>query len=238
MRTIEKNVTNRKLYLRWLVLLCVFLASNVEAQYDRGESSGDYSLPVSLLSFSASGGEHAITLSWVTASEIDVVGFNVHRSNDLEGVFTRINPALIPSQGSGPGLIDYQYIDDGVAAEILYYYRLSSVELDGSEVFIGSTVTGSISATIGDPCIAFKGSYPDPFNSQVSIAFSVKVEGRVSLMIHDVSGRKIAAILDRFLAPGEYVETFSGDWYSSGVYLCRVQGGNGYQHVHKMILLR
>jgi hypothetical protein len=233
-----ESVTNRKLHLGWLVLLCVFLASNVEAQYDRGESSGDYALPVTLLNFTASDGEHAITLNWVTASEIDLVGFNLHRSTEPNGGFMRINPGLIPSQGTGPALNEYQYVDDAVEDGFLYYYKLSSIELDGNEEFIGSTVKGSISPTIGDPSIAFKGSYPDPFNSQVSIAFSVNSEGRVSLTIHDVSGRKIATLLNRILASGDYIETFKGDQFPSGVYLCRVQGGNGYQHVHKMILLR
>lgn len=231
-------MTNRKLHLCWLVLLCVLMASNVEAQYDRGESSGDYALPVTLLSFSASGGEHAITLNWATASEIDLVGFNLYRSNDPGGVFMRINPGLIPSRGTGPELNEYQYVDDDVAAEILYYYKLSSVELDGSEEFVGSTVTGNTSPNTGDPYVAFKGSYPDPFNSQVSIAFSVKTESLVKLTIHDVSGRKIVTLLNRILASGEYIVTFKGDQFPSGVYLCRVQGNNGYQHVHKMILLR
>jgi hypothetical protein len=222
----------------WLVLLCAGISLNAQAQYDRGESSGDFALPVTLLNFSAVGEDHAIMLQWTTASEIDLVGFNLYRSEEPIGGFTCINPTIIPSRGAGPEINEYQYLDDDVASGSSYFYKLSSLELDGSEVFLGSTITGNPSHAYGDMSFALKGSYPDPFNGQASIVFSVKAENRVSLTIYDINGRVISILVDRILAPGEYVETFHGDHLPSGVYLCRMQSEGGYNYVHKMILLR
>ena len=209
-----------------------------QAQYDRAESSGDFALPVTLTAFSASGGENSIVLQWTTASEVDLIGFNLYRSREPVGGFERINPAVIPAQGTGPEINEYHFIDVDVSPGCCYYYRLSTFELDGSETFIGTTIMGSASNFYGNLSIALKGCYPDPFNSQVSIAFSVNLENRITLTVYDTNGCKVATLIDRVLAPGQYVETFHGDHLPSGMYLCRMQSASGYDQVRRMILLR
>lgn len=216
----------------------MILVSSAGAQYDRGESAGDFALPVTLLDFTASGGENCVILSWVTASEVDLVGFNLYRSLKREEYYTCINPLIVPSRGTGPELNEYQYIDYDVENGSCYFYKLSSVELSGCEEYVGSIVTGIPLKTIGDMSITLKGSFPDPFNSQVSILFAVNKESRISLCVYDIIGRKVATLLDRVLSPGEYSESLNGDQLPSGVYLCRLQGENGLDRVHKMVLLR
>ena len=218
--------------------MSVALASGVKAQYDRGESVGDYALPVTLLNFSASGGHNSIILTWMTASEIDLMGFNLCRSMEPEEGFYRINPTFIPAMGKGPELIEYQYVDYEVDNGFLYYYRLLEVGLNGQETIIGSTHHSfTMLQESWDSPIDLKGNYPEPFNELTRIFFSVYEKSRVQLQIYDLKGRKVATVLDRILSPGNYEEPFEGDLFPSGIYFCRLKGENGFETVRKMVLL-
>ncbi len=227
----------RKITIVCLISIFTICISTAVAQYDRSESSGDYALPVTLLSFSASGGNDAVILDWATGSEIDLMGFNLYRSTESVENFDRLNSTLIPSQG-GAEFTEYEYIDGETEVGVDYFYRLSTIELNGSEHIIGATISGHLSPTGRELTFSLRGSFPDPFNSQASIAFSVHEYGRISLQVYDLSGRKIITLLDRILSPGEYVESFNGDQLPSGVYLCRLHDAQGFSITHKMVLLR
>ena len=43
--------------------------------------------------------DSAVELSWRTASELDNLGFQLHRSLSKQGPWTRITPAMIPGLG-------------------------------------------------------------------------------------------------------------------------------------------
>ena len=74
-------------------------------------------------------------LHWRTATEVQVAGFNVLRATQPEGQYTKVNPNLIPSQGTGLGS-EYEYTDHPGAAGT-YYYKLEEVGADGSPVMHG-----------------------------------------------------------------------------------------------------
>lgn len=224
--------------LRWSLPVVFFMASMTSAQYDRAESAGDFALPVTLLTFSASGSENAIILQWETASEIDMLGYNLYRSLESQGTFDRINPTMITARGTWLQINEYQYIDSNVEPGRSYFYKLASVEINGRETFLGSTISAASQETARPDLVGLKGNFPAPFNSSTRIEFSVYETDRVLLQVYDVKGRKIATLLNRVLSPGEYSERFDGDRLPSGIYLCRLIGGNGSESVHKMILLR
>lgn len=70
----------------------------------------------------------AITITWVTETEYDTAGFNIYRSQDLEGEFTQINTQLIPSQADPASGANYEYVDNDVVAGETYFYKLEDVE--------------------------------------------------------------------------------------------------------------
>jgi subtilisin family serine protease len=87
--------------------------------------------PVELVRFEARADGSAVQLEWETASEIDNLGFNLLRSESVDGSRTQLNSNLIPSQapGSPEGAV-YQFVDEpGVAGT--YYYWLEEVDLYG-----------------------------------------------------------------------------------------------------------
>jgi hypothetical protein len=78
------------------------------------------------------GRDAKIVIKWKTASEVDTAGFNIYRSENPAGPFTRVNDQLIPASGDPLVGGDYSYVDQSVDAGRLYYYRLEDVDLAGS----------------------------------------------------------------------------------------------------------
>lgn len=85
-------------------------------------------------------------------------------------------------------------------------------------------------------------NYPNPFNPQTSIPFSLASEGRVTLRVFDVSGRLVATLLDEHRGAGEHVARWdgrasSGGGAPTGVYFARLEA-NGSTDTMKMVLLK
>ncbi|HNS50708.1 MAG TPA: FG-GAP-like repeat-containing protein [Anaerolineae bacterium] len=82
----------------------------------------------------------AIVVAWETASELDILGFNLHRSESGEpGTYAQLNVELIPSQvppGSPFGAA-YEWVDTSALPGQVYYYLLEAVDLNGSGVCYG-----------------------------------------------------------------------------------------------------
>jgi hypothetical protein len=74
----------------------------------------------------------AITIEWVTETEVNTVGFNIYRSQSLEGDFQKLNETLLPSEGSPVSGSSYAFVDKDVVPGQTYYYQLQDVELDNT----------------------------------------------------------------------------------------------------------
>jgi len=99
---------------------------------------------VDLISFSASSGNGTIELTWETAAEIDNLGFNVYRAGSADGVRSRINSALIPSQAPGSAVgATYTFVDESASPGVTYYYWLEDVDIYGV-----ATVHGPVSGQV------------------------------------------------------------------------------------------
>ncbi|MCX5884363.1 MAG: alpha/beta fold hydrolase [Proteobacteria bacterium] len=97
---------------------------------------------IQLSSFTATSSDRKVILEWTTASEIDNAGFNLYRAESENGQYAKINPSLIPAQGSSTKGASYQFIDENVQNRKTYYYKLEDIDLNGK-----STMHGPVSAT-------------------------------------------------------------------------------------------
>jgi len=69
---------------------------------------------------------------------------------------------------------------------------------------------------------ALNAAYPNPFNPQTTLAFSVAVASQVELVVYDVLGREISTLVDDRLDTGRYETVFDGSSLASGLYLVRM----------------
>jgi DNA-binding beta-propeller fold protein YncE len=85
-------------------------------------------------------------------------------------------------------------------------------------------------------------AYPNPFNPDVTISFSLRGASNVRLEIYDTAGRRVVTLLDRAMGPGEHHLAWNGcdgrgNGVASGVYFARIEA-LGRAESRKVVLLR
>ena len=73
----------------------------------------------------------AVVITWETQSELNNAGFFVKRSTARTGPFTVINPTMIAGAGTTSEKQSYTYTDATAQPNIVYYYQIEDVSLDG-----------------------------------------------------------------------------------------------------------
>lgn len=89
--------------------------------------------------------EKSLLVCWETATEIDNLGFNIHRNDSGEpGSYQQINDGLIPTRFPGSSVgASYERSNTDVASGHAYFYLMEAVDVYGV-----STFYGPVSATI------------------------------------------------------------------------------------------
>jgi hypothetical protein len=73
--------------------------------------------------------------------------------------------------------------------------------------------------------IALHNAYPNPFNPSTTIQFDVKEMNHIKLNIYDISGRQVANLISKTMAPGNHQISWNPGTLSSGVYLIELNSG-------------
>lgn len=84
--------------------------------------------------------------------------------------------------------------------------------------------------------------YPNPFNPSTKIPLELAQNGRARMDVYDVTGRRVAIILDEVRPAGRYLEQWGGQDtdgrpVASGAYYVRLEAG-GVVHIQKMTMLK
>ena len=74
----------------------------------------------------------AVVITWSTQSELNNAGFFIKRSRQRDGQFKIINAAMIPGAGTTSEKQFYTYTDTTAQANVVYYYQITDVSLDGN----------------------------------------------------------------------------------------------------------
>ena len=74
----------------------------------------------------------AAVITWSTQSELNNAGFFIKRSQQRDGEFQIINAAMIPGAGTTGEKQSYTYEDTTAQANVVYYYQIADVSLDGN----------------------------------------------------------------------------------------------------------
>ena len=201
-------------------------------------------IPVELVSFTSSVSENNVTLSWITATETNNMGFQVERNqvrNPQSSVFKEEWNAInfVAGKGTTTEIQTYSFNDENLEAGN-YQYRLKQMDFDGSFEY-----SNNIDVEIISPNkFSLEQNYPNPFNPSTTIHYTIPnvtlsgVEGsRVQLKIYDVLGNEVASLVDEFRNAGSYEIIFNASKLSSGIYFYELKAGNLIQ-TKKMILLQ
>ena len=91
-------------------------------------------LPVELSHFRPARDEEtsAVVITWATQSELNNAGFFIKRRRQRDGEFEIINATMIPGAGTTSEKQFYTYTDTTAQADVVYYYQIEDVSLDGN----------------------------------------------------------------------------------------------------------
>ena len=86
------------------------------------------------------------------------------------------------------------------------------------------------------------GNYPNPFNPETTISFSVKDKGHVKVNIYNVKGQLVKTLVNDNMNAGKHTIVWNGrdnagKAVSSGVYFYKMSAGK-YSSTKKMIMMK
>jgi len=70
-------------------------------------------------------------------------------------------------------------------------------------------------------------NYPNPFNPSTQISFALPASEHVELSIYNVSGQKVAELLNQQMSAGVHQITFDAQSLSSGTYIYQLKTSDG-----------
>lgn len=80
-------------------------------------------------------------------------------------------------------------------------------------------------------------NYPNPFNPVTNIKFEIPEKGFVKLLVFDLLGREITALVNQQILPGSYTVNWDASNFPSGVYFYTLVTSD-YTLTRKMVLLK
>ncbi|MBU1707534.1 T9SS type A sorting domain-containing protein [bacterium] len=194
----------------------------------------DQILPVELSTFEATALVNAVRLDWATASEKNNDYFAIEQSRDQA---TWMDIGHVDGAGTTPTGNNYSFTDENLVAGTTYYYRLTSVDIDGTrndyEQIVSATPYGP--EAVSD--YSLSQNYPNPFNPTTTFNYTLKEAGMVTVKVFDITGREVATLVSEPQSVGKYSVTFDATSLPSGIYIYRLQA-NDFTAAHKMVLMK
>lgn len=207
----------------------------------------DPTLPVELSSFTATlTAQNTVNIMWVTQTETNVNGYYVYR-----GISSELNTAAAVSSLIGATNTSqqqvYQFTDTEVFEPGTYYYWLQVQDLDGSIQFHGPTTIyfdngGNNSTPVIPKVTELKSIYPNPFNPNTTINYSLAKAETVDFVIYNNRGQIVRSFNEGNKGIGNHNLRWNGeDQYgrpcSTGVYYIKMNAGKD-SFIRKAVLMK
>lgn len=143
---------------KYLDLLDTFLLLGDPALQVKTEATCLAPTAFTMSGFSTQAAEGGAQVTWQTADESDILGFNVLRRNTdfsregSAGAYSAVNAELIPAAYMGlPQGSSYSYLDRDVRPGEAYQYQIEIIKLDGASEFYGSREFGTVGLQLVEP---------------------------------------------------------------------------------------
>ncbi|MBL0154109.1 MAG: T9SS type A sorting domain-containing protein [Chitinophagaceae bacterium] len=180
-----------------------------------------FPLPENLISFSGYKTTNRNVLSWQTATETQVKGFQLERSYDGQRFETA---GFVNSQAAGGNsnqLQGYSFTDIGFTGH-QQYYRLRQIGLDRSEK-LSQVILLRDQAGQG---FIFGGLAPNPAHDQINFSYTNDQRIQASVIVSDMSGRTVY-MKEMNLDPGSSYRQIPLSRFSPGTYILKLVSGTG-----------
>jgi hypothetical protein len=172
-----------------------------DGNYDYDDIIGDVALPVKLSSFSVSQVGKNVKLEWITESEISNLGFIIERKEKEAKTWREIASYATHKELKGQGSVScqtiYIFYDTSCQTGLTYHYRLANVSYRGEIEYHDIreiTVKPDNQLNLSNRFF-LEPAYPNPFNQEISILYSLSEESEVNLNIIDARGRIVKHLL-------------------------------------------
>ena len=165
----------------------------------------------------------------------DVAGFQIAFLDDID-----VNQIQIPdgwvSKSHGHSLMAYTL--DGNLLNGRSIIKLNqSTEM--VELIVVDANGEAIMASINmlPNMISLKGNFPNPFNPETSISYTLSHDAQVILSVYDLSGRLVETLVDGQQYAGKFLVSWSAHSLPSGMYIARLIV-DGESFTQKMMLMK
>lgn len=186
-------------------------------------------IPVELVSFSATALDNKVKLEWTTATETNNSGFEIQKSTENSS-WEKVS--FVEGRGTSTEINSYVYVDNKVSAG-KYSYRLKQIDFDGTVSY-----SSVIEVVVGVPVeYELAQNFPNPFNPTTNIRFSLPEQANVNLTVYNVLGQEVATVVNESLEAGIHNYAFDASNLNSGVYYYRIKTDN-FVEVKKMMLVK
>ena len=114
--------------------------------------------------------------------------------------------------------------------------------IDDVEIEIDSQSSPYITDAVNESVKISSDVYPNPFNPDTRISFSINTDTRVNVSVYNIKGQKVTTLIDKYIESGKHEVIWKGKddnnkRVSSGVYFYRISTPK-CQHINKMLLLK
>ncbi|NUN10871.1 MAG: T9SS type A sorting domain-containing protein [Ignavibacteriaceae bacterium] len=173
-----------------------------------------------------------VSIYWETASELNNAGYRVLRISGDQILVVGTLP------GRGTTLEPSKYVIHDLTLTALsgkyIRYLLYQKDYDGQEYLIAELEYNN---NIVPAEYALEQNYPNPFNPTTKINYQLPVKSNVTLKLYDILGNELQVLVKGERDAGRYQYVFDGTYYSSGVYIIRMQAGT-FTQSKKITLLK
>ena len=195
-----------------------------------------YTLPVELSSFTVALNVHNnAEISWVSQTETEMSGYYIYRNTEMDLSDALLICDLIPATNSSQEHT-YLHTDRELNEMGTYYYWLEATNLDGTESFFGPI---TLEYTADDqqqtpeltPTTRIKNIYPNPFNPNTNISYTLVNPADVNFAIFNSRGQLVKQVNLGVKDAGDYTLAWDGNDdtgkpATTGVYFFRMLAGD------------